>query len=338
MKPYDELTHRGKLRRLRQLAINALADYPLSVARLRFLVVHSNTMFRVDSQDGRRYVLRIYSDEDSTLDENEAEMFWLAALKRDTGLHVSEPVPRHDGEYITIASAPGVPAEKRCALFRWVPGRTLDNHLSVNNHYKLGRLMAQLHNHAETLNPLPPTIKPKVWDKVFYYPGEPVVYRAAGYRHLFPDHRIALLDRVIDRAAAVFGHLFADSHGRMLLHGDLHYWNVHLYRDELYAIDFEDIIVGYPVQDIAVTLYYGRSWPDYPDWRAAFRRGYSSQRAWPQEDETVIQTLMAARMVMFVNYVARIDPSPQEFIEAKCEDLQRFLQDYGRAAGSWHGG
>jgi Ser/Thr protein kinase RdoA (MazF antagonist) len=329
MKPYDELTRRGKLRRLRQVVLAALADYDLHVAQVRFLVIHTNTMFRVDAEDGTRYVLRIYSDEETTLRENEAEMFWLKALKRDTNLGITEPVPRRDGRFISVVSVAGVPSDRRCVLFKWVPGRTLEHHLSAQNHFKLGQLLARLHNHARTLNPLPASIQPKSWDKVFYYPDEPVVYDSTAYQHLFPPYRVALLNRVIERAEKVLDLLFADKEGRMLIHGDLHYWNVHLYRGQLYAIDFEDIMLGYPVQDIAVTLSYGRAWPDYPEWRAAFREGYTRQRAWPEESESVIQTLMAARTVMFVNYVARIDPSPLEYIEKKCEALQEYLEVFG---------
>jgi Ser/Thr protein kinase RdoA (MazF antagonist) len=104
---------------------------------------------------------------------------------------------------------------------------------------------------------------------------------------------------------------------------------VHVHRGELYVIDFEDVNLGYPVQDVAVTLSYGRQREGYEAWRAAFKDGYSSVRAWPGEGERTIETLMAARSVMFINYVARIDPSPQEYIEERCKGLEQFLYAYG---------
>jgi Ser/Thr protein kinase RdoA (MazF antagonist) len=122
MKPYDELTRRGKLRRLRQLAVRALEDYDLNVKWVKFMTIETNTMFKVQAEDGANYVLRIYSDTESTLKENQTEIFWLEALKKDTDLKVSDPVPRGDGEYITITAVPGVPGEKRCVLFKWSPG------------------------------------------------------------------------------------------------------------------------------------------------------------------------------------------------------------------------
>ncbi len=329
MKPYNKLTRLGKIRRLRHAAIKTLEQYDINIKRIKFLTIETNTMFRIDSEDGKKYVLRIYSDEETTLRENRAEMFWLDAIKRDTDLKVTEPVKRRDGKYITIVRVPGVPKEQRCVLFKWIPGQTLVNHLNSENYYNLGRALAKLHNHAATLNPLPPNIQPKKWDKVFYYPDEPVVYNVPQYGHLFPPERIELLKKVIGLANETFKKLFANKDGLMLIHGDLHYWNVHFYRGELYVIDFEDINLGYPIQDVAVTLYYGQQREGYNDWKAAFKQGYSSLRKFPAENERIIETLMAARSVMFINYVARIDPSPEEYINERCEELAHFLNQYG---------
>jgi hypothetical protein len=41
-----------------------------------------------------------------------------------------------------------------------------------------------------------------------------------------------------------------------------------------------------------------------------------------------IETLQAARSINFVNYVARIGDSPQEYINARCEELQEFVENY----------
>lgn len=329
MKPYHDLTDLGKIRRLREVALRALAAYDLHVKWVRFLTINTNTMFQVRTVDGGRYVLRIYSDEETTLRENRAEMFWLQALVRDTDIKVTEPVRRRDGAYITIVNAPEVTGEIRCILFKWVPGRQLENYLNPKNYAKLGATLAKLHNHAQSLNPLPPEISPKRWDKVFYYPDEPVVYHLPEYSHLFPPERVELLKKVIALADEAFERLLSHPEGMILIHGDLHFWNVHLYKGELYVIDFEDINLGYPVQDVAVTLYYGREREGYAEWVKAFRRGYESVRPWPAGGERIIETMMAARAVMFVNYVARVDPEPESFIEEKCKDLEVFLKVFG---------
>ena len=64
---------------------------------------------------------------------------------------------------------------------------------------------------------------------------------------------------------------------------------------------------------------------DIPNGRTLFKKGYCSIRDWPSESEKIIETLMAARTVMFINYVARVNPSPQTYIEDRSEDLLEFL-------------
>jgi Ser/Thr protein kinase RdoA (MazF antagonist) len=329
MKSYGELTRLGKLRRMHQLARKALGNYGLGVQWIKFLADDTNISFKVRSTGGKDYVLRIYSDEETTLVENQAEVFWLQALKRDTDLKFAEPVPRTDGKAITIGKIPGVPGEKRCILFTWVPGQELEKNLSPKNYYKLGVTMAKLHDHAESLRPLPAWIQPKKWDRAFYYPEEPVVYKDSAYRYLFSDQQIADIDQVIRIADEEFSRLYADKERQILIHGDLHYWNVNLFREELYILDFEDVMLGYPIQDAAICLYYGRHREDYPELRQAFMQGYTSLRAWPVERPWQIEILQAARSVNFVNYVARVEEAPQEYIQARCEELHEFLDQIG---------
>lgn len=327
-KEFHQLTRLGKIRRLRGVVSKALDEYALEVERIEFLAIETNTHFKVTATTGDRYVLRIYSDEETTMAENRAEIFWLTALARDTDLNVTEPVPRKDGKYITEITLPGVPARRRCVLFYWIPGRTLDEQVTPERYYRLGQSLAKLHNHAETLNPLPPGIDPKRWDKVFYYPDEPIVYNSPAYRHLFSEDDIHTIDRVVTICERMFRKLFSDTKELMLIHGDLHYWNVHVYRGELYLIDFEDINLGFPVQDIAVTLSYGRQREGYQEWREAFISGYQEIRRWPDKGENVIPTLTIARMTMFINYVARIEEEPQEYIQSRMKDLRTFLDEF----------
>ena len=174
MKPYLVLTRLGRIRRLRKVVVHALKEYDLQVDSIRFLTIETNTMFEVGTVDGRKYVMRIYSDEETTLRENQAEMFWLDALIRDTDLKVTEPVKRRDGKYISIVSVPGVPPERRCVLFKWIPGKPLEDSLTSEYYLKYGQILAKLHNHASYLNPLPSNINPKRWDRVFFYPDEPL--------------------------------------------------------------------------------------------------------------------------------------------------------------------
>jgi len=329
MKPYAKLTFRGKILRLRKLAIKTLANYSIEVERVRYLTTESTTMFRIDAKDGSRYVLRIYSEMDSSIVENKTEMYWLTALARDTDLPVIQPVARKDGDYISLVSMEGIPAEKRCALYKWVPGVQLVNHISPKNYRKFGSLVAQLHNHAETLQ-LPAELQPKRWDRVFYFPDEPIVYDQAEYASLFTPQQLSTLEKAIARVSPFLTSLYrAQASNPMLIHGDLHYWNVHISRGNLYLIDFEDMVDGFPIQDVAISFYYLRNRDDYQSLTDAFWEGYARERNLPPFNEHDLRLLWMARMANFVNYVAHSEDAEdaKPYIAARCEELEGFLAE-----------
>ena len=327
LKNYSELSDRGKSNRLRKVALKALENYDIPVKKVRLLTIETNTYFRIDTSDGRKYAMRVYSNEETTLQDNLAEVFWLKAINRDTDLLAPKPVPMRNGDFVALVDIPETPDDRRCVVFEWIPGRCLGENISIGDYYKLGLVQAQLHKHAATLKP-PPEIQPKRWDKVFYYPDEPVVVFSKEYDRLFTPERRKVIEKTIYLADAFFKSIYSDKSGRILIHGDLHFWNIHAYRGRLYVIDFEDIMMGYPIQDIAVTFYYGNERDDYNDLCEAYREGYSTIRPWPVDSREQIDILGAARAVMFINYVARIIPDPEDFIDKKCRWLKEFLKKY----------
>ncbi len=334
MKPFEELTRLGKIRRQRQLIYAALEQYDLPVTAVKFLADHTNTLFEIRTETGGRYAMRIYSDGETTLKENRAEMFWLNALKRDTDIKITEPIENREGECVTIVNVPNLPADQRCALFKWIPGQTLagaKGATNVQNYQLYGKALAQLHNHAQSLNPLPADIHPKRWDKVFYYENESIVYNDPKYDHLLSAESVKMVDKIVAKGDAYLAKLFEDPTGRMLIHGDLHDSNVHIHKGELYLIDFEDLNLGYDTQDVAITLFYNRLRDNKAELQAAFREGYSSLRPWPLESEEQLQTLIVARMVMFLNYVPQILPAEdaKKYIDNWLVELEQYVQAYG---------
>ena len=63
---------------------------------------------------------------------------------------------------------------------------------------------------------------------------------------------------------------------------------------------------------------------------AAFKKGYSAHRAWPLESEEQLQTLIAARMVMFVNYVAHAldEADAKEYLDGWFRELGVYWEEY----------
>src|ERR1044072_8863088 len=125
-KPFDSLSHRGQVARLKRLAEMALRDFGIAEARLRPRTHMENTTFKVETAQGGPYVMRIHRSTGvdghprRTEEQIGSEMGWLAAIRRDTDLVVPEPVRTRDGALLTITEVEGVPDLRICVLFHWV--------------------------------------------------------------------------------------------------------------------------------------------------------------------------------------------------------------------------
>ena len=148
-----------------------------------------NGIFRVDTTDGRKSILRVTLPEGGhNLDHIAAEMDWLVALARDTNLSVPRPLPARNGSLVVESSASGVPKARWCEIFSWVPGKDLAEDMSPVQSRQIGRMMARLHTHALTYQP-PANLFLLKFDRVFPFP-EPVVRFDAPFAALFiPEPR-----------------------------------------------------------------------------------------------------------------------------------------------------
>lgn len=176
MKPYRSLTRRGRLRRMRKLAEEALALYQMGETRLRFLRYFANITYRVDlpGADGLaddhtpylpgRYLLRVLAS--GNWDYARSELTWLAALSGEGGLAVPAPVPTPEGDLLAQVSTPGIPDGRLVSLMRWVDGRKPGAGLTLARFEAWGALVARLHAFAHTCT--------------FTYQS-PDFYRAMGY-------------------------------------------------------------------------------------------------------------------------------------------------------------
>jgi Ser/Thr protein kinase RdoA (MazF antagonist) len=333
MKPYSALTVRGQARRLRTLAWNALQQYPLDVVCLRLITNDFNGIFRVDTTDGRKFILRVTLPEGGhDLDHVAAEMDWLAALARDTHLSVPRPLPARDGKLVVEAGAEGVPQPRLCEVFSWVPGRNLAEDMSAANIAKLGELMAQLHLHARTYCP-PAELSLLRFDRPFPFP-EPVVLFDQPFAAFFPPERRAVYESAIAWAQVSIDRLKTCGEPMRILHNDLHQWNVRNQRGVLSPIDFEDLMLGWPVQDIATTLYYFPA-ENYAALREAFQDGYNRHSPWPERHPGEIDSFIAARGFGLANFILN-DPNPNwkskagEFIESVEKQLRKLLGGVGK--------
>jgi Ser/Thr protein kinase RdoA (MazF antagonist) len=309
MKDYYALTALGRGRRLRKMAIEALKQYDLEISRLRLLTNETNGIFRVDTIDHRRLVLRITDPIGChALEEIQSEVMWLDSLSQDTELQVPRPLRAEDGSWVVTAQTEGVPEARYCVLFSWLPGVDLAQRLTAANMYLLGKATALLHLHAKAFHP-PDGFQVRALDKVFPYSDtdfsyvEPVVLFDEVRAHFFPPEGREVFLRAKAQIEATLDDLYRDPSGMRVTHNDLHQWNVKIYRGAIAILDFEDLAWGFPIQDIGTTFNYLQALKNKSELIKGYRQGYTELLAWPEQYPGQVECLIAARGMMLVNYL-----------------------------------
>ena len=138
-----------------------------------------------------------------------------------------------------------------------------------------------------------------VYDSCIPY-GEPLVVFVPGRAELYGLEGVLL--EAVDITNERITELDRET-PPIVLHGDLHQWNVKIRRGVLSPFDFEDLLYGSPVMDVATTLYYVRHDDDYRELAAAFRSGYERQRPWVEHEPGEVDRLMFARSIDLLNAV-----------------------------------
>lgn len=316
--------------RLHPLARRVLARYPFEVREVTHLATHSNVLFRVVTNSGEQYVLRVGTPHANSRSNIEVEVAWLDALRAETDLEVVRPVRSATGSLIVDEHDEEIEKERACVLFSWVPGQPMADGSGTFAYRLLGAMSAALQEHGRRWSP-PDGAKMRIWDEVFYYKEEdPIVLHTPRYEHLFGMERL----RVIERAIRLSQDVIVESYGSaapQVVHGDLHEWNVHLAGSRIYAFDFEDVMFALPAQDAAVSLYSSRVSDIRDDIRDAFRKGYEAISEWPVVDERQLDGFHAARQLVLMNYAARTLPLDEstEYLDQVMPWLMGYVERYG---------
>lgn len=317
MEPSEELTHRGQIRRMRQLAQHALNAYDLANIRFKFLRQAGNTLFQVSEANPTlitkanlyapgQYLLRIHQPGYQACTAVELELEWLSSMCRHADLPVPEPVLTPDGRLYTQVAIPGIPEKHICSLLRWVNGQQLRREGTRPHHYKaLGELVARLHNHAAHWNPPVGLSKRKYdWDGLFRKEGvEGNPSREAWL--LLPPEYTEPFETISWRVKQVMDKWGKGPDVYGLIHADIGMdANVLFWKGDVRIIDFDDSGFGYYVFDLSVVLEDSQDHQIQPQFRDALLNGYTRVRSLSEDQVGNIDLFLAAFAVYWSLYAA----------------------------------
>jgi Ser/Thr protein kinase RdoA (MazF antagonist) len=257
-------------------------------------------------------------------------------------LIVPAPVLAPDGELVVQAAAPGIPEERTCSLFRWMRGRKVRQGFRLWHFGALGRLMANLHNHAARWQ-VPAGFTRRHWD------WEGLFGKSAGFNlaaeevwALMPQPYDEMCTSVANQAREVMDGLGKGAGTFGLIHADLFLGgegNVLFASGEARPIDFDDCGWGYWIYDLAVPLAHWRQSEAWPGIRDSLLDGYAQVRPLPKGQLAYLELFMAARHVSEVLWgvdMAQGNPSFREHLPEWLDWAGKHIDGFLRSSGgSW---
>jgi Ser/Thr protein kinase RdoA (MazF antagonist) len=275
-----------------------------------------NRVYEVELEDERRLVVKFYRpgrwSRETILDEHqflldlaEAEVPAVAPMDLGTGATLSEI----EGIYY--------------AAFPRIRGRSLDE-LDAEHRRHIGRTLGRLHA-VGAARPAPH--RPRLDAR--HYIHEPLEILMRGDfipGTLAPRYRDVAL-RIADAVAKPLATARVQR-----IHGDLHWGNILWTRDGPILVDFDDCVMGPPVQDLWL-LARGQD-EEARKAREDLLEGYEVFREFDRSALSLIEPLRAMRIIYMSGWIAKRweDPSfPHAYPNFK--DVRYWMQEYEALVG-----
>jgi Ser/Thr protein kinase RdoA (MazF antagonist) len=317
---FAELSTRAQILRLQSEALLILEQYPITVARVRCINHDFNTTFRIDTEDGKKFALRINVNSRRPLPAVKAEIAWLEALNQQTDLIVPRPIRRKDGASISQFFSSTLERQTVAVLFSWLSGRDLGSSATAQQLFATGKALQTLHLHATTWK-IPQGCQFQDARDVFI-DSKVVIFDAP-----MPASRLEVFQIAHVQIESVYQKLFARFKSQPL-HADLHLWNTKWFRGRLSVFDFDDSATGIPLQDFGFSIFYFRSLKNAAELENALFQGYQNL---PNYTQAELEAIIAGRQLLlandlFVIETAELQAQAEKYLEISEQRLRTYLE------------
>ncbi|GEO00436.1 homoserine kinase [Novosphingobium sediminis] len=281
----------------------ALAAFGLPEIEPHPIGKSENVVFRADAPDGTTWALRLHRPGYHALPALESDRALTAHLTAQ-GLLVPTGRRTVDGAWYAEVPTPDPEATRLAGMTLWHPGQTLADLIGDDRgpetwlwFERTGALLADLHNATAGWTP-PAGFTRHHLDAAGLVGEAPFWGRFWDLPCLTADER-TLLGKARDLVAA---RLAALTDPLILIHADAHPANVLISGDALGLIDFDDCAWGWPVFDMAVSLWSASSEPRFPDLQDRFLAGYAARRPLPDSALEQLSLFLLVRTLMLIGW------------------------------------
>lgn len=316
---FSDLTSEQQIDSLIGPAHEVLSRYGIQVEGLENINHEYNSTFSVIAKDGSRSALRMNINSGRTESNISAELFFVNFLAKTGKFHLALPLANLSGNFVTKIFHPESDRELLCVLFSWLEGDDIGDEPELDVVFKLGRVMAQLHEATEGVQ-LPEDAELPLLDDFMWHVEDFLL----GSKSLLSDTEKALIIRGRQAIESLVNDLFSSS-AQQLIHADLHGWNLKLNGDSLSVFDFDDSGIGLPVQDLATAIYY----LDTEEQEVALKRGYEAIRPLPPFTDRQMKALLLQRRIHLLNYIYETqNPEHRELLPKYQAETMRRIEAF----------
>jgi Ser/Thr protein kinase RdoA (MazF antagonist) len=255
-----------------------------------------NSAYRVDAEDGRRYLLRIHVSHRSPA-QIDAELAWLELLTRFGEVAVPDPVRPLDGGWTAVTDEDGVP--RRMSLLRWIDGTMLSALPPSADVQPFARALASLHRRGSAPDAAALARTRRVYDAA--YAG----HRLEVLERNFPaELDLGSTRRDLHTGLSALDAALTDSGDPIMVHGDYHPGNLILGDGRAAVIDFDRCGLGPAAMDVASAILYL-----LPRQRMRFHAAYADAGGPAQIDKRTFGTFL---FLAYLDNVAHLSKVPGE--------------------------
>ncbi len=267
-----------------------LSQYDIGAFEFESINHEFNSTYRVKTQAGERYALRVNVNSNRTRENLNAEIFFVSNV---TSVKTPRPVKNASGQFVTTGWHEASGRELSAVVYTWLDGAEVGDEPTNEQIFAMGAAMAQLHTEAENLALPGGADLPRIHD--FLWGQKDML--------LSPLSTLSEEDKSVIAAVKTEIESVVDALSRedtvRPIHADIHPYNVMWLDGELSVFDFDDSAIGLPVQDLATTLYY----LDTEEQDQALLAGYASVRELPKFTERQMKLLRIQRRIILLNYL-----------------------------------
>ena len=322
---------------IRAVADDAIREWDLSGAKVELVSRSENVVYRVDTDDGRTFALRVHRSGYHTLAELESEPLWTAALN-EVGIGAPVAEQTHAGDHYAVVGVPGTDEVRYVGLIPWFDGVPLAEKIdkapddaSRDTHFEqLGHVMATMHEQAVNWRP-PSQLRRHSLDADGFMGEAPFWGRFWDLPELTPQQRETLID------ARRWLHARLSEYGKhrgtySMIHADLLSTNVLVSGDQVQVIDFDDAGFGWHQYDMAVALSDHVTSSSYEAIRDALIAGYRTQRAISDEDLALLPQFLVIRALASLGWLhdrpeVELHEHMPDLIELSCRGVKELMGD-----------